>query len=95
MSKREAYQQKLEAQIEEKKADLDKLKAKAKQRMADGKITVYEKIEAMEKQLEQFKGRLHELKKANDNRWEALKDGMESSWHTLSASVKKAFSKEK
>jgi len=59
MSLRDAYQQRIEAQIEEQKARIDILKARAKRAMADGKIMGYEELADAEQKIEHLKSQLN------------------------------------
>lgn len=82
MSKEDAYRQKIEAEIEEQKANLDALKAQAKKKVAEGKLGVYEEIEKLEKKLEEAKSTMSNLK-----------DSGEEALGKLSQSLKGMFSK--
>jgi chromosome segregation ATPase len=82
VSKEDAYRQKIEAEIEEQKANLDALKAQAKKKVAEGKLGVYEEIEKLEKKLEEAKSTMSNLKNSGE---EAL--------GKLSQSLKGMFSK--
>ena len=48
MNDKELYQQKKQAQLDERKADLDKLKAKASMASADIQIRINEQIKTLE-----------------------------------------------
>jgi len=50
MNKKEAYQEKFDAQLREWSAKIDELKAKADQAKAEAKIEYYEQIEALRSQ---------------------------------------------
>jgi len=95
MSKREEYQHKLQARLEEGKADLAKLKTQASESKEENKSAMQEKINDMEAQLEHFKGKLAELRDAGEDRWEELKDNIEATWHSWSESIRDMFSKHK
>ena len=62
MSKKEAYRQKIEAQVEEQKAELMKLKARAKKNVAEGRISAHEQIEQLEAHLDGLKDKLKDLR---------------------------------
>ena len=90
MSAREAYQQKLEAKLNETKADIDKLKAKADSAQADAKLEMYEDIERLRKREERVQAKLIELGEAGESAWEDVKAGAESAWEDLRSSFEKA-----
>lgn len=91
MSTKEQYQQKLQAQLDIWKADLDLLKAKAANATADAKIEMNHQAAELEVKLEEGKAKLAEFADAGHDAWESLKDGAESVW----ISIKTAFSEAK
>jgi hypothetical protein len=93
MSEREAYRQKVEAQIEEQRAKLDQLKARAKQAVAEGKIKAHEELDEVERKLEAAKARLKELSEASESTWEKMKGGFEGAWHGVTEAWRKAVDK--
>ena len=58
MSLKDAYREKMEAQIEEQRARLELLKAKAKRAVADVKIMAYEEIGDADAKLDALKAKL-------------------------------------
>ena len=93
MSLKNAYREKMEAQLEEHRARLELLKAKAKRAVADGKIMAYEELADAENKFAAAKARLKELGAASEGAWEEMKGGVESAWSSLSDSCKKAAAK--
>jgi len=93
MSKKEAYMEKLQAQLDEWSADIKKLKAKAGQVNADAKIEYHKTIEDLKEKQEKAKDKLKELRLAGDEAWKDMKTGIETAWNNLSESVKSAISK--
>lgn len=87
--KRKAYEEKLDAQLEEWNAQVALLKAKADKAKAEAeaKIEYYKTIEALQHKQDEARTKLHELKTAGDEAWEDLKTGAEKAW----AEVKTAF----
>ena len=90
MSLKNAYREKIEAQIEEQRARLELLKAKAKSAAADVKIMAYEEIGDADAKLDALKAKLKELGNASGDAWQEMKDGIEKAWDDLTASCKKA-----
>ncbi|MCI0653690.1 MAG: hypothetical protein L0Y39_04350 [Methylococcaceae bacterium] len=93
MNEKEMYQQKLEAQLDEWKADIAKLKAKASGAKADAQIAMNKHIEALERRLEDAQVKLSELVNASDNAWNSVKTGVESAWNSLRFALSDAASK--
>ena len=87
MNDKDLYQQKLQAQLDVWKADIDKLKAKAAEATADAKIELHKQVDVLELKLEEGKLKLAELADSGHDVWESLKDSAESVW----ASIKAAF----
>jgi hypothetical protein len=93
MSLRDAYREKFEAQVEEQRARLELLKAKAKRAVAEGKILAYEEIGDAEQKLAAITTKLKALGTASEGAWETMKDGIEKAWADLTDSCKKAAAK--
>ena len=85
--KRKAYEEKLDAQMEEWKAQISLIKARADKAKAEAKIEYNKTIEGLQGKHDEAKAKLHELKTAGGEAWEDLKTGAEKVW----AEVKAAF----
>jgi len=90
MSLKNAYREKIEAQIEEQRARLELLKAKAKSAAADVKIMAYEEIGDADAKLDALKAKLKELSSVSGDAWQDMKIGIEKAWDDLTESCKKA-----
>lgn len=93
MSMKEAYEKKLQSQLDEWSADIDKLKAKVDSAGADAKLEYYKQIEELRSMKDEAGKKLDELKEAGEGAWEDLKAGMDSAWDSLSSSIKSATSR--
>lgn len=93
MNKKQAYEDKLQAQFDEWNAKIHLLKAKAEKAQADAKVDLYETIEELEKKRTEAKARLRELRHASSDAWEDLKEGIEQSCSRLSNAIKEALSR--
>lgn len=87
MSTKEAYKQKIEAELELVQAKLAEFKAEAKNTAADVQIKYSEHVDKLEKMADVTKEKLKELDAASEDAWEQLKQGVESAWSTLSTAV--------
>jgi pyrroline-5-carboxylate reductase len=92
MSLQDAYRNKLEAQMEEQKARLSLLKAKAKRLAADSQIMAYEEIAEAEKKMDQLKTRLHAFAGASGSAIKEMKVGLEDAFRDLKKACAKAAS---
>jgi len=90
MANREEYQGKMEAQLSEWGADIDKLKARADQASADTKQGYYDQIETLHTKQASMQAKLQELKTSSDDAWEDLKEGLEHSWNQVKDSFNHA-----
>lgn len=93
MSMKETYQQKLQAQLDEWNAEIEKLKAKSDKAEADIKLEYYEEIEDLRVRQEAAREKLTTLKNASDDAWQDLKAGIDDAWHTLGEAVQKAVAR--
>ena len=93
MNTKDAYKQKIEAEVELVKAQLEVLKAKAKGLSADANLEYAKEIKDMEDSYAVVKSKLHELGEASESTWEKLKVETENAWNSLSANIKSAIAK--
>ena len=91
--KRRAYEEKLDAQLDEWTAKIDVLKAKADKAAAGAKIEYYGAIEALKPKQAEAKAKLQELKTAGDEAWEDVKTGAEKAWTEVKAAYHDASSR--
>ena len=91
--KRKAYEEKLDAQLEEWNAQIALLRARADKARAETKIEYRKTIEALQHKKDEAGTKLHELKTAGDEAWEDLKTGAEKAWDEVKAAFHSAASK--
>jgi uncharacterized protein YhaN len=90
MENREEYQGKMEAQLGEWGAEIDKLKARADNAAADTRQGYYDQIEALRAKQAAMQAKLQELKAANEGAWGDLKEGVDRSWNEIKDAFNKA-----
>lgn len=93
MNTKDAYKQKIEAELELVKAQLEVLKAKAKGLLANANLEYVNEINAMEDSYAIVKSKINELGEASESTWENLKVEIENGWNSLSTNVKSAIAK--
>ena len=93
MNDRELFRQKRQAQLDEWKAELEKLRARASGASADAQIEMNKQLDALKNKIEDGKCKLAELAEASDEAWGAIKDGVESAWVSLSSAFSEAYDK--
>ena len=91
--KRKAYEEKLDAQLQEWNAQIALFKARADKAKAEAKIEYYKTIEALQHKQDEARANLHGLKTAGDEAWEDLKTGVEKAWAEVKAAFHSAASK--
>jgi len=93
MNDKDLYKQKFQAQLDEWKADIDKLKAKAANAKADVQLDINKLVDELEAKTKVATDKLAELSATGEESWQSLKTGVESSWDSLKSSVRDAVSK--
>jgi uncharacterized protein YlxW (UPF0749 family) len=90
MGMKEAYQKKLQAQLDEWNAEIEQLKAKADKAEAESQLEYYKKIEELRTLQDDARTRLSELEQAGDEAWQDLKAGLDNAWDSLSNAMRSA-----
>jgi hypothetical protein len=93
MMDKELYQRKLQAQLDEWKADVDKLRARASRASADTQLKMNEHIKALDSKIAEGKVKLSELSRAGEDAWESIREGVDSAWNSLKSAVSDAAAK--
>ena len=93
MNDQELYRQKYQAQLDEWKADLDKLRARAAGATADAQIEMNKHVRELEKRMHEAGARLSDLAAASEEAWDAARKNMETTWEALKAGVGAAAAK--
>lgn len=93
MSDKKLQEQKKQAQLDEWKAEVDKLKAKASGASADAQLELNKEIEALEAKIAQRKAKLDEVVDDSKEAGEALKDGGGSAWDSIKSAFRNAAGK--
>jgi len=90
---RQAYEQKLQAQLDEWKAQIALLNAELNKAEANAQIEYKKTIEALEQQRDAAEAKLDELQRSGEDAWLDLKVGIEAAWERLDNAVKSAASR--
>lgn len=90
MNSKKAYQDKMEARLDELGAEIDKLKAKADQAGATARLKYQEQVARLRTKQHEAREKLDELNGAADDAWKDLKAGMELAWDSLGEAVSSA-----
>ena len=90
MESREEYLGKMEAQLSEWGAELDKLTARADKAKADTRQGFHDQIEALRSKQASMHAKLQDLKTSGDDAWGDLKEGLDHSWDQVKDTFTKA-----
>ena len=93
MPLREAYKQKMEAELDLAKAKLAELKAQADNSAADARIKHAEQFDKLEQEVDALKDKMKELGASNEDSWELVKGTLESSWNAITTTIRRATAK--
>jgi len=93
MEIKDAYKQKMAAQLKEWTAQINLLEAKIENAGADLKVKRADEIKALRAKQHAASEKLKELEKASGAAWEQVKDTADKIWEELKTGVSKAHSK--
>jgi uncharacterized coiled-coil DUF342 family protein len=85
MSTRDAYVQKLKAQIDDWNADITKLEAKAGQAAADAKIKYEQSLDSLRAERDQVSEKLEQIQESSEDAWEEFQGSAEDLWDRTKA----------
>ncbi|MCR9113597.1 MAG: hypothetical protein NXH84_10000 [Rhodobacteraceae bacterium] len=91
MTDKEAYEQKLQARLEEWQANIDKLRAQAKEAGADAQIQYQKQIDEMREQREALEAKLKDIQNAQSAAWADIKTGADKAWDDMSKAMQDAW----
>lgn len=87
MASKEAYIQKLQAELDRLDAEIARLKAKAAAIRADARLEYESRLEALQRQRATAEEKLGELRHAAAGAWEDMTVGVEAAWSSLRDAV--------
>ena len=90
MSLKTAYQEKLQAQLDERSAKIELLKAQRDKAEADAKIVYEQQISAVQGHYETAQTKMKQLQASSEAAWEELKGGIDQAWDSMSKAIKTA-----
>jgi hypothetical protein len=93
MTEKELYRQKLQAQLDEWKAEVALWKARASNAGASAQIEMHKQVEDLDHRMQEAGRKLSELATAGEDAWDSLKKGADSALDSLKAAVGEARAK--
>ncbi|MEQ1557731.1 MAG: hypothetical protein ABL933_02165 [Methyloglobulus sp.] len=92
-NQKDAYKQKVDAELREIEAKTELLKAKGNNLMADAKVKFEEQMGDLEKAKTEFSTYYDQLTEKADDAWDDVKDEAEDKWNKFTSSVSSFISK--
>jgi predicted nuclease with TOPRIM domain len=83
MDLKDAYQHKIQAELNEWQSEIDQLKAKASRVGAEQKLRYYQELESLRVKHLHLRQKLEELRISSDNAWKEVKTGVDAAWQDL------------
>ena len=93
MNEKELYRQKYQAQLDEWKAEVAKLKARAAGAKADAQIEMNKHVKELDHRMRDASAKLAELAAASEEGWDTVRKNVEKTWDALKAGVGAAVAK--
>lgn len=87
MNEKQAYEQELQNQLDEFKAEIERLKARADKAEEPWH---HEQVEMLQEKHRQAKQKLGEFRDAGDDAWDDMKEGITAAWNAVGTAVKSA-----
>lgn len=93
MSAKDAYEQKIQARLEELDAEIDKLKAKAKAADAEAQLEYTRQLSQLRELREDAGRKMERLGAASDDALDEARAGLENAWNDLKRAMERAKSR--
>lgn len=93
MDKKQAYLEKLDAELDEWKAQITQLHAKADKAQADAKLTYLEEVDKLKAKQKEAEAQMEKLKTAQGDAWKDVTKGVEAAWDDLGKAMKSAWNR--
>jgi len=90
MSEKSAYEQKAEAKIEEMDAEIQRLRAKAKEQNADARLESENAIDRLKARRDDVAARLEETKSSSGEAWRDVKAGLDRAMDDMRGAFRSA-----
>jgi len=93
MNDKELYRQKYQARLDELKAEVAKLQARAAGARADVQIEMNKHVKELDQKMHDAGVKLSELAVASEEKWDTVRKNVETTWDALKAGVNAAAAK--
>ena len=90
MSERDAYIEKMKAQLDAWNAKIDQYEAQAKKAGADAQLHFEKQLEELKDSRDDAAKHIKEMQDASNDAWESLQRGAENAWDEMARAFKNA-----
>lgn len=90
MDRKNAYERKIAARLDELDAEVDRLRAKAAGATADAELEARDRLDELEGLRRDLRQRFEALRAAGDDAWDELSAGLEDARDSLSDALRRA-----
>ncbi|HMB14579.1 MAG TPA: hypothetical protein VKN37_11255 [Roseovarius sp.] len=90
---KETYQKKLQAQLDQWKAEIDKLQAQSREASADMQAKYHEQIKDLREKRTEMEAEYDKIQAASAEAWKDFKTGADQAWENMSNAMKSAWSR--
>ena len=90
---KKSYEEKIRAQLDEWRDDIDRLKERAMHAGAETKLKYQENIDRLELRMKEGRSKLKDLAESGDDAWDSIREGAESIWETMKVTFKEVKEK--
>lgn len=87
MSDKALYEEKIKAQFDECKSQVDQFKVEASNASATAQVEMHKQIKQLEEKMSEGKIKLAELVEAGEEKFDAMKKGVESIWQSTKSTL--------
>jgi chromosome segregation ATPase len=93
MSKRTQYIEKMKARLDQWDAEIGKLEAKVEELKADARIEYQKQIQEVRRHRDEAYSKVKELQNASDEAWGDVASGFDNAWGNIVQSIETAMSR--
>lgn len=93
MMDKDTYQRKMQAQLDQWKAEIDKLQAQAREASADMQARYQDEIHELRQKRSEMEAQYDKIQAASAEAWKDFKTGADQAWDNMSAAMKSAWNR--
>lgn len=91
MDSKDAYVQKLQAQLDEWKNELERLRIKADQADAEARIEYQKQVNELEARREEMRKHSEKVMQASEDSWKDMKQAADNAWREFDTAFRRAL----